>query len=189
MRRIHKLSMLCVCHVPCRYWRPFWKRWVHARLVSSVGSSARRRAFFPPSSSLALPTVGVSRFHRPLRSNMSASAEAAPDPGGDPASPLWRVGEGNPPGDDVVVQSARRNASVTLEVKGETQLRNLSNKLKKEGIDHKLWVEQPDDFPACLLTRPYPKSQKTETAVYVKESHNRMVQVNPRRLRGASAVG
>ncbi|CAL9200623.1 unnamed protein product [Musa hybrid cultivar] len=67
-------------------------------------SSARRRAFFPPSSSLAPPTVGVSRFHRPLRSNMSASAEAAPDPAGDPASPLPGVGEGNPPGGDVVVQ-------------------------------------------------------------------------------------
>ncbi|RZS06547.1 hypothetical protein BHM03_00037228 [Ensete ventricosum] len=123
---------------------------------------------------------------------MSASAEAAPDPGGKPASPLWRVGEGNPPGDDVVVQYVllRRdlidrwplgtviaavcsrhyhpdvlfycfdcNLDSMHKVKGETQLRNLSNKLKKEGIDHKLWVEQPDDFPACLLTRPYPKSQ------------------------------
>ncbi|THU63002.1 hypothetical protein C4D60_Mb01t11120 [Musa balbisiana] len=48
---------------------------------------------------------------------------------------------------------------VTLEVKGETQLRNLSDKLKTGGIDHKLWVEQPEDFPTCLATRPYPKSQ------------------------------
>ncbi|KAG6513630.1 putative peptidyl-tRNA hydrolase PTRHD1 [Zingiber officinale] len=48
---------------------------------------------------------------------------------------------------------------VTLEVKGETQLRNLSEKLKSEGVDHKLWIEQPENFPTCLATRPYPKSQ------------------------------
>ncbi|URD86066.1 Peptidyl-tRNA hydrolase PTH2 [Musa troglodytarum] len=47
--------------------------------------------------------------------------------------------------------------NVTLEVKGETQLRNLANKLKKEGIDHKLWVQQPEDLPTCLTTRPCPK--------------------------------
>ncbi|WOL18305.1 hypothetical protein Cni_G27099 [Canna indica] len=48
---------------------------------------------------------------------------------------------------------------VTLEVKGETQLRNLAEKLKTEGIDHKLWIEQPENFPTCLATRPYHKSQ------------------------------
>ncbi|CAL9079223.1 unnamed protein product, partial [Musa textilis] len=139
-----------------------------------------------------------------LRSNMSASAEAAPDPTGDPASPLPGVGEGNSPGGDVVVQYVvfRRElidtwplGSVVAQgchashpdvlaycsdrsldsmhklcstkclnepltnVKGETQLRNLANKLKKEGIDHKLWVQQPEDLPTCLTTRPCPKSQ------------------------------
>ncbi|CAL9136729.1 unnamed protein product, partial [Musa acuminata var. zebrina] len=75
-------------------------------------------------------------------------------------------------------------------MKGETQLRNLANKLKKEGIDRKLWLEKPEDFLTCIITtRPYPKSQKTETALYVKKSHNRTIQVNPRRPRGASAVG
>nr|XP_018677724.1 PREDICTED: putative peptidyl-tRNA hydrolase PTRHD1 isoform X1 [Musa acuminata subsp. malaccensis] len=151
---------------------------------------------------------------------MSASAEAAPDPAGDPASPLPGVGEGNPPGGDVVVQyvvlrrdlidtwplgsvvaqgfhhhpdvlacCTDRNLDSMHKMKGETQLRNLANKLKKEGIDHKLWVEQPEDFLTCIATRPYPKSQKTETALYVKKSHNRTIQVNPRRSRGASAVG
>lgn len=47
---------------------------------------------------------------------------------------------------------------VTLEVKGETQLVNLSDKLKGGGIDHKLWIEQPENFPTCLATKPYPKS-------------------------------
>ncbi|XP_008781800.1 putative peptidyl-tRNA hydrolase PTRHD1 [Phoenix dactylifera] len=48
---------------------------------------------------------------------------------------------------------------VTLEVKGETQLRNLSEKLEAGRIEHKLWIEQPENIPTCLATRPYPKSQ------------------------------
>ncbi|KMS99411.1 hypothetical protein BVRB_2g045330 isoform B [Beta vulgaris subsp. vulgaris] len=47
---------------------------------------------------------------------------------------------------------------VTLEVKGETQLVNLSEKLNSAGILHKLWIEQPENFPTCLATKPYPKS-------------------------------
>ncbi|XP_057511061.1 uncharacterized protein LOC130793410 [Actinidia eriantha] len=47
---------------------------------------------------------------------------------------------------------------VTLEVKGETQLVNLSEKLTAGGIAHKLWIEQPENFATCLATKPYPKS-------------------------------
>ncbi|KAL2346846.1 hypothetical protein Fmac_000846 [Flemingia macrophylla] len=47
---------------------------------------------------------------------------------------------------------------VTLEVKGETQIRNLSEKLTSGGIIHKLWIEQPENIPTCLATKPYPKS-------------------------------
>ncbi|MBA0568420.1 hypothetical protein Golob_005917 [Gossypium lobatum] len=47
---------------------------------------------------------------------------------------------------------------VTLEVKGETQILNLSEKLLAAGIAHKLWIEQPENFPTCLATKPYPKS-------------------------------
>ncbi|XP_020683432.2 putative peptidyl-tRNA hydrolase PTRHD1 [Dendrobium catenatum] len=47
---------------------------------------------------------------------------------------------------------------VTLEVKGETQIRKLAEKLTAEGIEHKLWIEQPENIPTCLATRPYPKS-------------------------------
>ncbi|XP_018502328.1 putative peptidyl-tRNA hydrolase PTRHD1 [Pyrus x bretschneideri] len=47
---------------------------------------------------------------------------------------------------------------VTLEVKGEPQIVNLSEKLKSGGIAHKLWIEQPENFPTCLATKPYPKS-------------------------------
>nr|XP_043607525.1 putative peptidyl-tRNA hydrolase PTRHD1 [Erigeron canadensis] len=47
---------------------------------------------------------------------------------------------------------------VTLEVKGEVQLKNLSEKLTSNNIDHKLWIEQPENYPTCLATKPYPKS-------------------------------
>ncbi|KAK1438333.1 hypothetical protein QVD17_04140 [Tagetes erecta] len=47
---------------------------------------------------------------------------------------------------------------VTLEVKGETQLKNLSDKLTSNNIAHKLWIEQPENYPTCLASKPYPKS-------------------------------
>ncbi|TMW98254.1 hypothetical protein EJD97_004292 [Solanum chilense] len=47
---------------------------------------------------------------------------------------------------------------VTLEVKGETQILNLAEKLKAGGIAHKLWIEQPENISTCLATKPYPKS-------------------------------
>ncbi|XP_030475490.2 uncharacterized protein LOC115692690 [Syzygium oleosum] len=47
---------------------------------------------------------------------------------------------------------------VTLEVKGEPQMLNLAEKLKAGDIAHKLWIEQPENIPTCLATKPYPKS-------------------------------
>ncbi|EPS65772.1 hypothetical protein M569_09007, partial [Genlisea aurea] len=47
---------------------------------------------------------------------------------------------------------------VTLEVKGEVQMVNLSAKLKEAGIAHKLWIDLPEKLPTCLSTKPYPKS-------------------------------
>lgn len=47
---------------------------------------------------------------------------------------------------------------VVLEVKGEAQLSSLAKQLEEAGVRHKLWVEQPENFPTCLATAPYPKS-------------------------------
>ncbi len=47
---------------------------------------------------------------------------------------------------------------VVLEVKGEAQLTNLAAKLQEAGVPHKLWIEQPENFPTCLATAPAPKS-------------------------------
>ena len=55
---------------------------------------------------------------------------------------------------------------VVLQVKGETQLVNLSQKLTDAGVTHKLWMEQPENFPTCLATRPY---MKEEVAQYFKK--------------------
>lgn len=49
--------------------------------------------------------------------------------------------------------------TVVLEVPSESGLRKLSDKLHEGSVDHKLWVEQPEDYPTCLATRPYPKQE------------------------------
>ncbi len=48
---------------------------------------------------------------------------------------------------------------VVLEVKGESQLRFLSQKLEEAGVKHKLWIEQPENYPTCLATKPYRRSE------------------------------
>lgn len=47
---------------------------------------------------------------------------------------------------------------VTLEVNGADQMKNLAEKLVAGGIAHKLWIEQPENIPTCLATKPYLKS-------------------------------
>ena len=46
---------------------------------------------------------------------------------------------------------------VVLEAKTEADLITTANKLKEANIDHKLWIEQPENFPTCLAVKPYPK--------------------------------
>ena len=46
---------------------------------------------------------------------------------------------------------------VVLEIKGKEQLLNLASKLQEAGVRHKLWVEQPENFPTCLATAPLEK--------------------------------
>ena len=45
---------------------------------------------------------------------------------------------------------------VVLET-GPDDLSKISEKLKEAGVDHKLWIEQPENFPTCLAVKPYPK--------------------------------
>ena len=50
-------------------------------------------------------------------------------------------------------------AGGVVQVPDEEGLRSLSSHLERNGVQHKLWVEQPEDIPTCLATVPYPKSQ------------------------------
>lgn len=63
---------------------------------------------------------------------------------------------------------------VTLEVKGEAQLVNLAEKLKASNIAHKLWVEQPENIPTCLATKPYPKSTVSSFFKKLKLSYSQL---------------
>lgn len=55
---------------------------------------------------------------------------------------------------------------VVLEIKGEAQLRALSEKLREGGVGHKLWVEQPENMATCLATAPH---HKADVAAYFKK--------------------
>lgn len=48
---------------------------------------------------------------------------------------------------------------VVLEAPSQDELEKLSGKLSADEIDHKLWIEQPENIPTCLATKPYPKQQ------------------------------
>lgn len=41
----------------------------------------------------------------------------------------------------------------------EANLHALGSKLTADGIQHKLWIEEPESIPTCLVTKPYPKDR------------------------------
>lgn len=47
-------------------------------------------------------------------------------------------------------------------MKSEAQLNSLCSKLTEAGIAHKLWVEQPENYPTCLATKPYRRSHAAQ---------------------------
>ena len=46
---------------------------------------------------------------------------------------------------------------VVLEAENEESLQCLSQTLKENSIDFKLWIEQPENYSTCLVTKPYKK--------------------------------
>ncbi|CAH1247837.1 PTRHD1 [Branchiostoma lanceolatum] len=48
---------------------------------------------------------------------------------------------------------------VVLEAKDEESLCMLAEQLQQSNVDHKLWVEQPENTATCLAVKPYPKSE------------------------------
>lgn len=55
---------------------------------------------------------------------------------------------------------------VVLEVPDENSLVELSKVLKEKEVLHKLWVEQPENFPTCLVVKSY---RKEEIQMYFKK--------------------
>ena len=50
---------------------------------------------------------------------------------------------------------------VVLEAGSEAELRKVADKLTEAAIDHKLWIEQPENYPTCLAVKPYQKEVLT----------------------------
>ncbi|NWY93647.1 PTRD1 hydrolase, partial [Loxia curvirostra] len=48
--------------------------------------------------------------------------------------------------------------TVVLEAPDENSLLDLAKLLKEKGVDHKVWMENPEGIPTCLALRPYPKN-------------------------------
>ncbi|CAG9865056.1 unnamed protein product [Phyllotreta striolata] len=46
---------------------------------------------------------------------------------------------------------------VVLEAPDEKALVSLKDKLEENGIKYKLWIEQPENIPTCLVCKPYIK--------------------------------
>ena len=44
-----------------------------------------------------------------------------------------------------------------MQIADENGLRQLTEVLTVNGVDHKLWIEQPENIATCLATKPYPK--------------------------------
>ena len=47
----------------------------------------------------------------------------------------------------------------SFQIPDEKSIVELAEKLKAAGIDHKLWIEQPENIPTCIVSKPYPKSE------------------------------
>ncbi|XP_066581447.1 putative peptidyl-tRNA hydrolase PTRHD1 [Prorops nasuta] len=46
---------------------------------------------------------------------------------------------------------------VVLEIPDEESMKALDVNLTENGIQHKMWIEKPEDIPTCLVVKPYPK--------------------------------
>lgn len=49
--------------------------------------------------------------------------------------------------------------NVNKQATDEASLQTLCSQLKADNIQHKLWIEQPENIATCLVTKPYPKDK------------------------------
>ena len=55
---------------------------------------------------------------------------------------------------------------VVLAAPDAAALTRLRDALQEAGVDHKLWVEQPEDIPTCLAAKP---ARKADVQKYFKK--------------------
>ena len=48
---------------------------------------------------------------------------------------------------------------VVLAVKSEADLDKYARRLTERGLEHRVWVEQPENIPTALAVLPYPKEE------------------------------
>ena len=46
---------------------------------------------------------------------------------------------------------------VVLQCPDAETLTQLASQLTSQNIDHKLWIEQPENIPTCIAVKPYPR--------------------------------
>ncbi|XP_066993823.2 putative peptidyl-tRNA hydrolase PTRHD1 isoform X2 [Anabrus simplex] len=51
---------------------------------------------------------------------------------------------------------------VVLEAPSLESMDELEARLKENNVDHKKWVEQPENFCTCIVLKPYPKEEVEE---------------------------
>lgn len=65
----------------------------------------------------------------------------------------------NDPDTQKYLEDLDKMHKVVLEAKHEQELTELKDKLVENNIKHKLWIEQPENIPTCLVCKPYPKTE------------------------------
>ncbi|GAV05642.1 hypothetical protein RvY_15742 [Ramazzottius varieornatus] len=55
-----------------------------------------------------------------------------------------------------------------LKAADEKVLHDLAEKLKLHSVEHKLWIEQPENIPTCLAVKPYKKKTVQQHFAHLK---------------------
>merc|ERR1711918_227455 len=70
----------------------------------------------------------------------------------------WEARE-DPVAIEFMTEASAQMTQYTMGAKNEQELRKVESKLVAANIPFHLWVEQPEDVPSCLATRPRRRSQ------------------------------
>lgn len=57
---------------------------------------------------------------------------------------------------------------VVLQAPDLESLNQVAEKLRSNGLDFKLWIEQPENIPTCIAIKPYTKSELKDYVGHLK---------------------